>query len=500
MTAATPSRADLYWELARRLTKVHGVSDAAPRARALRAVEERFGPVEAARSSMLIEDLTEVLRACDQRLGGLRAYLEEIGRDRTNTVAWGAVEEVYRRLHPVRLLAPADHDTLAGLLKQCATVEGLRALALRFLPFVPDPDTYGDARADPVDALLSAFEDAAHMEDEPHPLLAFVEAVAVREEGAAARQLTVWNRRVARRLGCTDGQLQRVRAAEAAYAGRPFEPGRLLMEIVSHPAAPDEFHIRGWLLAPGEGPRALLGDRKVTSLRRLEEMVATLHQLTLDELGELSAGLRVEFMLPRPLLWLAVDQIMVRPSGSVARPLGADHTVLVRSRDRIRNRHWWPALRRRLNWLELHPEGRFHDSAVQYVPHGGKLSPAALVAQLRHAETPVCFVLFEPPQYTGDMADDPVTALLEAGIPAIVAVRGNGDHENARLELWKVLDGRLDALPERVRVLRGGVGPAGGALSTLDLHRHVTLVWDSRDGLEGAEAVLGHPRTGGGIP
>ncbi|MGW4385193.1 VMAP-C domain-containing protein [Streptomyces sp. NPDC004685] len=500
MTAAAPSRADLYWELAHRLAKVHGVSDAAPRARALRAVEELFGPVEAARSSMLIEDLAEALRACDERPGGLRAYLDEIGRGRTSTVAWGSVEEIHRLLHPERLLSPDDHDTLAGLLKQCATGESLRSLALRILPFVPDPDTYGDARADPVDVLLTAFEDVAVMEDEPHPLLVFVEAVAVREEGATARQLTVWNRRVARRLGCTLDRLKSVRAAEAAYAGRPFEPGRLLVEIVSHPAVPDAFHIRGWLLAPGEGPRALLGDRQVTSLRHLEETVATLHQRTLEQLGELSAGLRVEFLLPRPLLWLAVDQIMVRPSGSVARPLGADHTVLVRSRDRIRNRHWWPALHRRLDWLELHPEGRIDEGAVQCVPHGGKLSPAVLVAQLRHTATPVCFVLLEPPQYTGDMADDPVTALLEAGIPAIVAVRGNGDHENARLEVWKVLDGRLDTLPERVRVLRGGVGPAGGALSTLDLHRHVTLVWDSRDGLEGAEAVLGHPRTGGGIP
>ncbi|UXY31371.1 VMAP-C domain-containing protein [Streptomyces sp. HUAS TT20] len=494
-------RTNLFWELAGLIARIPGLGQRAPLRRAADAFTEQIGPLDVEQSGMLQEDLYAVLRRCDDYPNGLRFYLDTLGSNRTNTLAWAEVERLYRRLCPESLLTPAERDELSTLLGARRSDPPLERVALRFLPCLPSAAPGGSPRRDTTAELLDALEDAVVLPDEAHPLLSFVEAVAVHQPTPLEAELRAWNEKVAHRIGGEPRLLARVRALESARLGRPFEPGRLLVEIVAHPAVPDEYHVRGSLLAPGEGPQALLADCRVTSRPALEETVAQLHQRVLDRLGELSAGLTVEFLLPRPLLWLDVDQFAVRPAGSVARPIGADHTVLVRSRDRFSNRHWWPALHRRLAWLESHPNGAFDTPAVRFVPAGRPPEPYDLLRQLRDEETPFCFVLLEPPPYEGDLATDPVYVLLEVGIPAIVALRGGGRRADARPELGKVLAGRLAALPERVRHLRGGAPACNGAPSvTLDLHRHVTLVWDSRDGLEGAEAALGHPRTGGGHP
>lgn len=502
MTGVDAPRTGLLWELASLIARIPGLDHRLPLRRAAEAFTEHIGPLETEQSDVLREDLYATLRQCDDYPEGLRFYLDTLGSGRTGTLAWEAVERMYQRLYPERLLTGAEHEALCALLSSRPPGPPLGPIALRFLPFLPPPAAGRPARDVTTADLLDAMEDALVLPDEAHPLLSFVEAVAAHQPGPLEGELRAWNDKVAHRLGCAPELLRRVRAREAARLGRPFEPSRLLVEIVAHPAAPDDYHLRGWLLAPGEGPRSLLADCRVSSRPALEAAVAGLHQSVLDHLGELSAGLRVEFLLPRPLLWLDVDQFPVRPAGSVARPIGADHTVLVRSRDRFGNRHWWPALHRRLAWLEAHPDGVFEAPAVRYVAPGSRPDPYDLLSQLRGAQTPFCFVLLEPPLYQGDLAADPVYVLLEVGIPAIIALRGrHGRHDQVRPELGKVLAGRLDALPDRVRHLRGGTAPhCDDPSARLDLRRHVTLVWDSRDGLEGAEAALGHPRTGGGHP
>ncbi|MEU6665728.1 hypothetical protein [Streptomyces sp. NPDC046727] len=499
MTDVGAPRTDLFWELAGCLARIPGLSRHLPLRRAADAFAERFGPLDVEHSGILREDLYAILRSCDAYPTGLRFYLDTLGSGRTGTLAWTAVEQMYLRLHPQRLLTPGEYDELNDLLSCRSPRVPVEPIALRFLPFLP-PRGLGDpAHKDPVVLLLDALEDALLIPDEPHPLLCFVEAVAVRQSPCLERKLRAWGDRVASRIGCPPHLLRRIRAREAARAGRPFEPARLLVEIVARTATPDEYHVRGWLLAPGQGPDTLLADCRVTSRPALEEAVAGLHQVVVDRLGELSAGLQVEFLLPRVLLWLDVDQFMIGPSGSVSRPIGADHTVLVRSRDRFRNRHWWPALHRRLAWLEAHPDGAFDAPAVRCVEAGVTSEPSDVLRQLRNSDTPFCFVLMEPPPYDGDLAADPVYVLLEVGIPAIVALRRSGHHADALPALRTNLAGSLGTLPDRVRLLRGGAAADGGAgLVPLDLHRHITLVWDSLDGLEGADAVLGHPRTGGG--
>jgi hypothetical protein len=498
--ADTP-RADLFWELARLIAHIPGLSHPLALRRAAETFAERFGArIDVGQSGMILEDLYATLRACDAYPDGLRFYLDTLGSGRTGTLAWADVEQMYLRLYPARLLTSTEYDELCELLASRTADTPLERIALRFLPELPARAGGATAPYTVVD-LLEAFEDALIMPDEAHPLVSFVEAVAVRQPDPLETRLRAWNDKVAHRIGTSVEELRRVRSRESARLGRPFEPCRLLVEIAARPAAPDDYRVRGWLLAPGQGPRSLLADHRASSRHELEDTVAGLHQVVLDLLGELSAGLEVEFVLPRPLLWLEVDQFMIRPAGSVARPIGADHTVLVRSRERFANRSWWPALHRRLGWLESNPDRTFAAPHVQCLGAGQVPAPADLLRQHRGRETPFCFVLLDPPAYDGDLDADPVYVLLEVGVPAIVALRRHGQLTRASVELWNLLAGRLDQLPDRVRLVRGGVDADGDGSSTaLDLHRHVTLVWDSQDGLEGAEATLGHPQTGGGQP
>jgi hypothetical protein len=501
MTDNGTPRTSLLWELAGLIVRVPGLANPVTLRRAQDAFTERFGELDVAQSHMVREDVHETLRACDAYQDGLRFYLDTLGSGRTRMRAWADVEQMYLRLYPERLVSLSEYAELGDLLESRAPGTPVERIALRFLPVLPER---ADGATGPytVTELLDAFEDALLMPDEAHPLISFVEAVAVRQPAGLEKRLRLWNERVAPRLACPTSLLHQVRNREAFNAGRPVEPSRILVDITAHPAAPDDYWIRGWLLSPGEGPRSLLADRRATSRRDLEHSVAALHQSVRNLLGELSGDLTVEFLLPRALLWLDVDQFMISPDGSVPRPIGADHTVLVRSRDRFRIPSWWPALYRRLGWLQLNPEEDFAAPAVRCLPPGTVPAPEDLLRQLRGGESPVCFVLLDPPAYDGDLAADPVYVLLEVGIPAIVALRQNGHHADARPELWNHLAGRLDQLPDRVRLLRGGGYPdvTGPSPVQLDLHRHVTLVWDSQDGLEGAEATLGHPRTGGGHP
>ncbi|WP_225829973.1 hypothetical protein [Streptomyces sp. NK08204] len=499
MTDFGTPRTNLFFELAGLILRVPTLNDRQPLRRAADAFGERFEPLDLPESGTLREDLYRALVKCDAYQGGLRFYLDALGIGRTGMVAWTAVEQMYLRLHPRRLLDSSEYEELCDLLAFPAPGAPIERIALRFLPLLPER-AEGATGPYTVAELLDAFEDALLMPDEAHPLISFVEAVAVRQPPGLEKRLRLWNERVAPRLACAPDLLHRVRNREAFRAGRPVEPSRILVDITAHPAAPEDYWLRGWLLGPGEGPGSLLADRRVTSRSELEHTVAALHQAVGDLLGELSGELTVEFVLPRPLLWLDVDQFMISPNGSVPRPIGADHTVLVRSRDRFRIRRWWPALYRRLGWLELNADELFDAPAVRCVAPGTVPAPEDLLRQLRGGQTPFCFVLLDAPPYEGDLAADPVYVLLEVGIPAIVALRENGHHAHARTELWNHLAGRLDQLPDRVRHLRGGGCPDGGVASpvTLDLHRHLTLVWDSQDGLEGADATLGHPRTGGG--
>lgn len=505
---------DPYWALANGMVRLQRSSTdtASARRAALQRVASECGAAPRSPEGATVEALALELAYCADHPGGLAVYLEEFSRGHQKTTSWQAVERLHRQLFPSDLLEPHHRRTLCELLESCEQAPRLRPLALRVLHETgagpASPGDWGsgwghDDRHDEVSALLAVFEDLPYgWENEPHPLIVFVETVAVLEDTPLRARLHAWSGRVAAHLGCrSPRRLARLRDEVAARAGRPLSPYRLLVEITARTPVPDLYTVRSWVVPPGpDGARPYGEPVQLSSRAAMEDEVAGRYLSCVQGLGELSAGMVVEFLLPRPLLWLPVDQITARPPDSVARPIGADHTVLVRSRDRWAKPHWRPRLHARSDLLTTAPETAFESAAVRVVPYGERLRPVELLRQLRHDREQLGWLFLEPPPYTGGLEGDAVNVLLEMGMPVIVAVREVGGHPEAERKTRKVLAGRLMELPERVRMLRGEVGPDAEVFSVLDLHRHISLVWDGRDGLEGADSALGHPSTGGGLP
>ncbi|MFB7512441.1 hypothetical protein [Streptomyces sp. NPDC056144] len=505
---------DPYWRLAHEMLRLRrSLADtSSARSAALRRVAAECGADPRAPEGVTVEALAQELAYCADHPGGLAVYLEEFSRGHQKTASWREVDRLHRQLFPADLLERHQRQSLLDLLESCEQAPRLRSLALRVLhesgAGPASPQDWGPGRGhedwrDEIAALLAVFEDLPYgWTDEPHPLLVLVETVAVLEDTPLRAGLHAWSARVAAHLGCgSPRRLAGLRAQVAARAGRPLSPYRLLVEITSRTPVPDVYTVRTWVLSPGADGALPYGEPvRHASRAALEEEVAGRYLSCVRELGELSAGMVVEFLLPRPLLWLPVDQFMAWPPDSVPRPIGADHTVLVRSRDRWAKPHWRPRLHERSDVLTTAPDTAFDSAAVRVVPYGERLLPVELLRQLRHDREQLGWLFLEPPPYTGGLEGDAVNMLLEMGIPVIVAVREVGGHPEAERKTRKILAGRLMELPERVRMVRGEVGPDAEAFSVLDLHRHISLVWDGRDGLEGADAALGHPPTGGGLP
>ncbi|MFE2011490.1 hypothetical protein [Streptomyces sp. NPDC059491] len=505
---------DPYWTLARQMMRLRrpAADTLSARRAGLARVAAECGAAPRAPEGSTLEALASELAYCADHSGGLTAYLDEFARGHEETHAWRAAEQLRHQLFTTTLVDPHHHRVLCDLLESCDQALRLRPLALRVLhdcgvgPLTLEDRAHGHGHAGhrgEVAELLAVFDDLAYgWEDEPHPLLVFVETVAVVEDSPMRARLHAWSGQVAAHLGCRNPlRLLRLREEVAARAGRPVAPYRLLVEITARTPVPDQYTVRSWVVPPGQdGTRQYGTPARLSSRAEMEADVAARYLSCVEELGELSAGMRVEFLLPRPLLWLPVDQITARPPDSVPRPIGADHTVLVRSRDRWAKPHWRPRLHERADLLTSGPDVCFESEAVRVVPYGERPRPQELLRTLRHDREQLGWLFLEPPPYTGGLEGDAVNVLLEMGIPVIVAVREVGERPDAERRTRKVLAGRLMELPERVRMLRGEMGPDSDVFAVLDLHRHLSLVWDGRDGLEGADAALGHPRTGGGLP
>lgn len=500
-----------YWVLAGEMMKLRRSAEDTRSARraALGRVAAECGAPPLTPGGGTQEALTEELTHCADYPNGLDTYLAEFSRGYEQSYTWREVEGVRRLLLPRELVDPCARRTLCALLESCEQAPRLRGIATHVLDrsgagLVPPGrgwEQHNGSRSE-VPALLSAFEDVQFGgKDEPHPLLVFVETVAVGEDAPLRGRLRTWSEQTTARLDCSSSQLEQLRREVADEAGQPLSPYRLLVEIIARPAVPDDYTVRSWVVAPGRDEALPHGEEaRVSAREAMEEDVAARYLSCVERLGEHSAGMRVEFLLPRHLLWLPVDQIVARPPDSVPRRIGADHTVLVRSRDRWAKPQWRPMLKQRARLLDTAPDTDFASAAVCVVPYGEQLRAAEVLRLLRNDRERLGYLLLDPPPYTGGLEGDPVNVLLEMGIPMIIGVREIGGHPDAERETRRVLAGRLRELPERVRLLRGEVGPDGGRISVLDLHGHVSLVWDSRDGLEAAYAALGHPQSRGGVP
>ncbi|MFG2801145.1 VMAP-C domain-containing protein [Streptomyces pseudovenezuelae] len=206
-------------------------------------------------------------------------------------------------------------------------------------------------------------EESAGPPGEPLALLTFVSEVAALAEPAVREALDDWLRRTAARLG-----------ADTLPARPPAEPvgaPRVLTFVVEE-AAWDRarFEVSAWLLrGPDEEALPLRGSSEPMSLQTMQAMVREALDEVVQRHDASVEDLRIDFVLPRKLLELPVEQ-WSSDGLSDSPALGVLHPVTVRARHRS------PAPRRRDSSGAVLPGRRWYEGDGRRVLCLGVPDPA----------------------------------------------------------------------------------------------------------------------------
>lgn len=460
----------------------------------------------APRSSRTLEDVLSMVQTAADHPGGLHQLLDAIGRDYQGTAMWRDAEDFLREHYPEPLLTPQERDRLFELLRALtrSTIEDLLRFAAEHDEGFTDRlavrrSRFLRAESD-LRALVAVLEDAPEVPERVHPLTGFVESAAAPEDTDLRQKLQRWNGALIVRQNWRVDLMSEARSRAAMEVGRAPEESCLLIEVQSRAPAPEVYDVDAWLCTAGRDPSRLRAAVRARGQAELDACINALHDQASEALAALAPGMRVEFLLPWHLMWLPVDQTEVRPHGAIGRTLGSHRRVVVRSAERQRLPQWHAALHKRWNWLK-NDTSDDHEGAVVWVGPQQRIEPQDLIYELnRTAEVPVVFVLLQPPRHTWDALVDYVPVLMETGIPVVLAVRREAAEDEVRPRIESHLRGALKDLPERVWALRkerSGASHDRGA-ATLDLSRHLSLVWDSPEALKRTKAALRQPKLGVG--
>lgn len=318
------------------------------------------------------------------------------------------------------------------------------------------------------------------------PCLVFVEALARRGDDATARLLRAWNDRQAARLNVSDrlAELRRTRpevtpsgAASTAY---------LVVQLERHGRVSDHYWLRYWRHTDPTGWNPVPGTPDILSMEQIERRVEELVVEAETELAAFPGQIVLEFVLPRELLNLRVDQWSKHSDTPHPTPLGMEYPVVLRSLDRMHTRQWHRPWRRR--WQERHVQ----PDRLRAYESDGDLNQ--LERSLLSDHGLLALVLGSPPAVRGDRHGvDEVVVALRHGVPVLVWHRSDCRRADFRRTVRWLLDGTVSELPEKVRQSRLRALPTDTPFETpTDLSRDTANAGTDHDdgGAEHDFAVL----------
>jgi len=149
-------------------------------------------------------------------------------------------------------------------------------------------------------------------------------------------QLRDWAERVGRAHGLPTADWRTPAGPEPS--GEPA----LLIEL--EPAVSDLFTVYLWLWVPGSGAHNLDWDKDPCSLEELRDRIDELLELAHSSLAGTTGTLRVEFLLDLETFNREMDLWLFGADEGLARPLGAEHLVIVRrQRSTAKEQRCWQA-------------------------------------------------------------------------------------------------------------------------------------------------------------
>lgn len=458
--------ADLQRRFAAAIMRIPGARSRRIRDAYVRGVAGLLGADPAfPRSDTAEEDVERLVRWCARQPGGMRRLSEavEATEEHSDLVArLRALAEIGR---PAQVLQPEERHRVERLTAELD--DETRTLLLRDLLARWSPRNRPDT-SDP-QAVLSSLEDAIAGVGEPHPLYVYLSRLAAVFRDPAAGDVEELARQVGDRTGAPpellvdlpggtpepDAQFFVVRLAESG-----LDPSRYLLDV--------------WLVSGGGTWTQRYTSEQAHHLDDVGPRIDdVLEDLAEDEIE--IGSLRIEFILPRPLLDHPVDQWLAAAPG-VSSAIGVHYPVVVRDLSRMRNRIIRSRWRRRCRSLARNGESGAH-GAVRFEPVTAgdyDLFPELM----RDPDRPVCLIVLGP---AAEHVQSRIGSWLSAGLPVIAWCRFNDVARQFDQRLLTVINGGgINVLPEAVWRLRQDAGrPPPAGLGYLDhVGRHVTLIWD----------------------
>jgi hypothetical protein len=280
-------------------------------------------------------------------------------------------------------------------------------------------------------------------------------------------QLRAW----AERVGLAHG----LPATAWRIPAGPEPSGEPALLIELEPAVSDLFNVYLWLWVPGSGARKLDWDEDPCSLEELRDRIDELLELAHSRLAGTTGTLRVEFLLDPKAFHRDMDLWLFGADEGLARPLGAEHLVIVRrQRCEPKEERYWQT-----RWQALQQTAMPVAELAVWLRDATTLTVRDLWAQLDDDPTKILVA----PLGTCEKLDVEMKTFiyltLRQGMPVALWLRHvPADAPQYLDSLRAELAGtRLDELPERVRGWRKQAFLQGGT----HFGQYLVLLWDDYD-------------------
>jgi len=286
-------------------------------------------------------------------------------------------------------------------------------------------------------------------------------------DSSLSAQLRTWADRVGRAHGLP------TTAWRTPAGPEPSGEPALLIEL--EPAVSDLFTVYLWLWVPGSGAHNLNWDEDPCSLEELRDRIDELLELAHSELAGTVGTLRVEFLLDPKTFNREMDLWLFGADEGLARPLGAEHLVIVRrQRSTAKEQRCWQA-----RWQALQQTAVPVTELAVWLRDATTCTLQDLWAQLDNDPTKILVAPFGTRKKLDDEMKTFIYLTLKQGMPVSLWLC----HEPADAAPYldslraELAGTRLDELPERVRGWRKQAFLTGGAHFGQDL----VLLWDDYD-------------------
>lgn len=475
-----PGAADPLWHsppyslrpVVEALTDLPPLGELDTRRLCIELLQRRFGPgFRVTEYAATEQHLYAIAIACEEYQGGLQALVDVLTELIGDQVDLSRLRAAVGELSVLELVPSDARQKLSELLEAGAWPALNRIYRVAAGPYAPPPSPH----ASPAE-LFETLEDVNAKAGGLPPALIFVERLAAEADPELAARLRQWNREQAERMNVVD--LLSVAAMEALEAPRSTEePGvpAYLVFRIEFDALDEDRYLMGHWRQFGTGWQPEPGEQFTGTMPDVQQHIAELIADAESGWAADAESIGLEFVLPRKLLELPVDQWWRDPSEHPTQPLGIRYQVVVRSLERMRTRSWHRDWRRRWQVLQNHATSGLTANSTLRVTAGEPGGDRKLDAALARNTEVASLVLMPPRSHTPHDHPDEITVALRAGLPAVLWQRGDGAPANLDESLDEVFAWRRD-LREGVRLLRteafGADDPATHAGSSL------ALLWD----------------------